>query len=166
MKEDVIHLTSSFSVYYRLCAAAYNIHLIIVTIFTLVALNFHTYNDFLATNRKGQKVSHAKTVLYYMVFSTLGTNRLAFFVLHMKNNCVTFVFLSCTFMAVKPHAWYRKLLFIFVTLFVVIQRYKNQQFSFIVSSSYHSKFWMNPISLIWTNIRCYWIVDMPTIEIM
>ena len=26
-KEDVIHLTSSFSVYYRHCAAAYNIHL-------------------------------------------------------------------------------------------------------------------------------------------
>ena len=84
------------------CSKRYVLLLIIVTIFTLVALNFHMYNDFLAANRKGKKVSRAKTILDYMALSTLRTYRLTFFVLHMKNNCVTFVFLSCTFMAVKP----------------------------------------------------------------
>jgi hypothetical protein len=68
--------------------------------FALVALNFHTYDDFLASYRQTKEIPCTVSVLDQIALSAFGTSLLRLFALHMKNNCITFVFLSCTFKAI------------------------------------------------------------------
>ena len=58
--------------------------------FALVALRFHTYDNFLASYRQAWEIPCTVSVLDQIALSALGTSFLRLFALHMKNNCITF----------------------------------------------------------------------------
>jgi hypothetical protein len=74
--------------------------LVIVTVATLIALHLHANNHLLATYGKPNKVTETVAILHQMTLSAPRTHFFSIFCLDMQDNCVTFVFLTGTFMGV------------------------------------------------------------------
>ena len=80
---------------------------VIATIaFALVALHFHTYDDFLASYRQAKEIPCTVSVLDQIALSALGTSLLRLFALHMKNNCIVLPLYSSLVHSklYRPHA--------------------------------------------------------------
>ena len=77
--------------------------LVIIAVFPLafVTLNLHAKDHPLATYGQTNKIPYTVAILDQFVLPALRTYFLSLLCLHMKNNCITFVLGSCTFMAVK-----------------------------------------------------------------
>ena len=68
--------------------------------FTMSGLKNCTVEEAKASYRQAKEIPCTVSVLDQIALSALGTSFLRLFALHMKNNCITFVFLSCTFKAI------------------------------------------------------------------
>lgn len=76
---------------------------VIVTVFVLALVTLHLHADYhlLAADRKTYEVTNAESVLDQMTMAALGTCLYASFRFDMQDNCITFVFLTRTFVVIK-----------------------------------------------------------------